>query len=166
VRIARPDEDFNGDNPRNIVNWLTAGGANGIQIEQSLLARASHRQAIADAVANVYNTKIPQRPPGTIEPKTPRYGILEQYVVLKAALGGPTEKIDLSNEQIAVDDGSKTTVIVNNPDGSTTINFPTNPPNFFAPMPPIVEWDLPDPQPLVRVLDPLPGTNQSCRSEQ
>ncbi len=166
VRIARPDEDFNGDNPRNIVNRLTAGGANGIQIEQSLLARASHGQAIADAVANVYNSKIPQGP-GTLEPKTLREGILEQYVVLKATLAGPIEKIDLSNEQITLDDGSKTTILEKDPSGAVTkVNFPTNPPNFFAPMPPIVEWDLPDPQPLVRVLDPLPSTNQSCRSEQ
>ena len=166
VRIARPDEDFNGDNPRNIVNRLTAGGANGIQIEQSLLARASRGQAIADAVANVYSSKVPQGP-GTSEPKTPRDGVLEQYVVLKATLAGPIGKIDLSNEQITLDDGSKTAVPEKDPSGTVTkVNLPTNPPNFFAPMPPIVEWNLPDPQPLVRVLDPLPGTNQSCRSEQ
>jgi hypothetical protein len=159
------DKDFNGDSLLNIVNRLTANGAGGVQIEQSLRARSSHGQVIADVVANVYSTRIPQ---GTIEPKTPRDAILEQYIVLKATLAGPKEgRIDAStHEQITLDDGSKTTVIVNNPDGSTTINFPTNPPNFFAPMPPIVEWELPNPQPLVRVLDPLAGTNQSCRSEQ
>jgi phage replication-related protein YjqB (UPF0714/DUF867 family) len=166
VRIARPEEDFNGDSLRNIVNRLTAGGANGIQIEQSLRARSSHGQAIADAVTNVYDSKISQGP-GTIEPKTPRDGILEQYVVLKATLAGPIEKIDLSNEQITLDDGSKTTILEKDLSSIVTkTNFPTNPPDFLAPMPPIVEWNLPDPQPLVRVLDPLPGTNQPCRSEQ
>ncbi len=58
VRIAGPDEEFGGDDPRNIVNWLTAGGANGIQIEQSLQARTSHWLAIADAVADVYGPKL------------------------------------------------------------------------------------------------------------
>jgi phage replication-related protein YjqB (UPF0714/DUF867 family) len=162
VRIARPDEDFNGDDPRNIVNRLTAGGANGVQIEQSLPARTSHGQAIADAVASVYDPKIPQGP-GTIEPKTPRDAIREQYVVLKATLAGPVESIDLSNEQITLDDGSRTTVITNNPDG-TTINFPTNPPGFFAPMPPIVEWNLPDPQTPIPVTPE--GTHQPCRGER
>jgi phage replication-related protein YjqB (UPF0714/DUF867 family) len=58
VRIASPDEGFGGDSPHNIVNLLTAGGANGIQIEQSPRARSSHWQDIADAVANVYNRKL------------------------------------------------------------------------------------------------------------
>jgi phage replication-related protein YjqB (UPF0714/DUF867 family) len=166
LRIARPGEDFNGDSLQNIVNRLTAGGANGIQIEQSLRARSSHGQAIADAVTNVYDSKISQGP-GTMEPKTPRDAILEQYVVLKATLAGPIEEIDLSNEQITLDDGSKKTILEKDlSDTVTKINFPTNPPDFFAPMPPIVGWDLPDPQPLVRVLDPLPGANQPCRSEQ
>jgi len=62
VRIARPDEEFGGDSPRNIVNRLTASEANGVQIEQSLQARSDYGQAIADAVANVYNPKIPQGP--------------------------------------------------------------------------------------------------------
>ena len=51
VRIASADEKFGGDSPRNIVNRLTAGGANGIQIEQTRRARSSHGEAIADAVA-------------------------------------------------------------------------------------------------------------------
>jgi pyruvate/2-oxoglutarate dehydrogenase complex dihydrolipoamide acyltransferase (E2) component len=105
-----------------------------------------------------------------VEPKTPRDATLEQYVVLKATLAGPIdESIDPSMigqmEQITLDDGSKTTVIVNNPDGSTTINFPTKAPNFFAPFPPIVEWKLPDPQPPIPA-DPLRDTNQPCRSER
>jgi phage replication-related protein YjqB (UPF0714/DUF867 family) len=58
VRIASPDEKFGGDSLQNIVNRLTAGGANGIQIEQSLHARSGHWQDIADAVANVYSRKL------------------------------------------------------------------------------------------------------------
>ena len=38
VRVATPDDPFNGDSPGNIVNRLTKGGANGVQIEQSLTA--------------------------------------------------------------------------------------------------------------------------------
>jgi len=52
VRIARPDDGFNGDDPRNIVNRLCP--AHGIQIEQSLRARRDFGQAIADAVASFY----------------------------------------------------------------------------------------------------------------
>jgi phage replication-related protein YjqB (UPF0714/DUF867 family) len=58
VRIASPDEGVGGDSPRNIVNRLTANGANGIQIEQSLDARTNHWQGIADAVAKVYDAKV------------------------------------------------------------------------------------------------------------
>ena len=58
VRIASPEEGYGGDSPQNIVNRLTAGGANGIQIEQSLRARTSHWQNIADAVAEVYNCRL------------------------------------------------------------------------------------------------------------
>ena len=54
VRIATPDDEFGGDDPSNIVNRLTAGGAGGVQIEQSLPARRDHGPAIADAVAAVY----------------------------------------------------------------------------------------------------------------
>jgi hypothetical protein len=58
VHIASPEEKFGGDSLQNIVNRLTAGGANGIQIEQSPQARSSHWQDIADAVANVYSPKL------------------------------------------------------------------------------------------------------------
>jgi phage replication-related protein YjqB (UPF0714/DUF867 family) len=57
VRIADPDDVFGGDDPANIVNRLIVGGANGIQIEQSLLARTKRGLDIADAVANVYGTR-------------------------------------------------------------------------------------------------------------
>jgi phage replication-related protein YjqB (UPF0714/DUF867 family) len=58
VHIASPDEKFGGDSLKNIVNRLTAGGANGIQIEQSPRARSNHWRDIADAVAHVYSSKL------------------------------------------------------------------------------------------------------------
>ncbi|MFG1934405.1 poly-gamma-glutamate hydrolase family protein [Mycobacterium sp. NPDC048908] len=57
VRIASAGDVFGGDDPANIVNRLTAGGTNGVQIEQSLLARTEHWVEIADAVANVYGSR-------------------------------------------------------------------------------------------------------------
>jgi phage replication-related protein YjqB (UPF0714/DUF867 family) len=64
VRVATPDDEFGGDDPCNIVNLLTDRGAGGIQIEQSLLARKDHGEAIADAVATVYARKLRRhRPP-------------------------------------------------------------------------------------------------------
>jgi phage replication-related protein YjqB (UPF0714/DUF867 family) len=58
VHIAFPDEKFAGDSLKNIVNRLTAGGANGIQVEQSPRARSKHWRDIADEVANVYSPKL------------------------------------------------------------------------------------------------------------
>jgi phage replication-related protein YjqB (UPF0714/DUF867 family) len=58
VRIAEPSENFGGDSPKNIVNRLTAGGANGVQIEQPEEARQGFWRAIADAVAAVYREKL------------------------------------------------------------------------------------------------------------
>ena len=55
VRAAEPNESFGGDDAANVVNRLTRGGANGVQIEQCLRARGEHGQAIASAVAEVYN---------------------------------------------------------------------------------------------------------------
>jgi phage replication-related protein YjqB (UPF0714/DUF867 family) len=63
VRIATAADDFNGDDPENIVNRLANG--NGIQIEQSSKARDDHWQQIADAVAAAYGGKIES--PGTPE---------------------------------------------------------------------------------------------------
>lgn len=56
VKIATAADNFDGDSPKNIVNRLANG--NGIQIEQSHAARASHWQRIADAVASVYYCKL------------------------------------------------------------------------------------------------------------
>ena len=63
VRVAGPGEQYGGDDPRNIVNRLAAGGVGGIQIEQSLAARRDHGPAIADAVAAVFGRQL--RPTAT-----------------------------------------------------------------------------------------------------
>ena len=57
VRIAQPQDDFDGDDPNNIVNRLTAGGG-GVQIEQSIDAREKFWKQIACAVAFVYSKKL------------------------------------------------------------------------------------------------------------
>jgi phage replication-related protein YjqB (UPF0714/DUF867 family) len=62
VRIAGPDDVFDGDNPRNIVNRLTADGHGGIQLEQSLAARDAHALDIADAVAHVFAARLAHPP--------------------------------------------------------------------------------------------------------
>jgi len=58
VRIAHPDDPLGGNSKRNVVNRLTTGDAGGIHIEQSLSARKGHGQAIADAVAAAYRSKL------------------------------------------------------------------------------------------------------------
>ena len=56
VRIARGSEEFDGNNPRNIVNRLTEGGIGGVQIEQSSEARKDYWKQIAEAVAGVFKS--------------------------------------------------------------------------------------------------------------
>ena len=58
VRITTPDDKLGGDDKRNIVNRLTAGGRNGIQIEQKKGPREKYALTIADAVAKVYDSKL------------------------------------------------------------------------------------------------------------
>jgi phage baseplate assembly protein W/phage replication-related protein YjqB (UPF0714/DUF867 family) len=58
VKIATPDEPFGGDDKRNIVNRLTAGGRNGIQIEQKKGPREKYALPLADAVARVYESEL------------------------------------------------------------------------------------------------------------
>lgn len=48
---------YAGTDPDNFINWLTSAG-NGIQIEQPYEARRDYGQAIADAVASVFASKI------------------------------------------------------------------------------------------------------------
>jgi phage replication-related protein YjqB (UPF0714/DUF867 family) len=56
INIATAADNFGGDDPANIVNRLANG--NGIQIEQTLVARNTYWQQIADGVAEVYDCKI------------------------------------------------------------------------------------------------------------
>ena len=58
MHITKPDDHFGGDHERNIVNRLTAGGANGVQIEQKIGPREKYWRRIADAVANVFDSKL------------------------------------------------------------------------------------------------------------
>jgi phage replication-related protein YjqB (UPF0714/DUF867 family) len=58
VYITKPDDHFGGDDERNIVNRLTSGGANGVQIEQNNGPREKYWRRIADAVANVFGSKL------------------------------------------------------------------------------------------------------------
>jgi phage replication-related protein YjqB (UPF0714/DUF867 family) len=54
VTIASATDMYDGDSPENVVNWLSAGGSGGLQIEQSHEARVLRWQAIAQAVVGVY----------------------------------------------------------------------------------------------------------------
>jgi phage replication-related protein YjqB (UPF0714/DUF867 family) len=61
VHITTPDERFGGDDKRNLVNRLTAGGRHGIQIEQKMGPRENYALRIADAVAKVYDSELGPR---------------------------------------------------------------------------------------------------------
>ena len=56
VDLALPGDANSGSDPQNIVNRYVDGG--GIQIEQSNRARRDHWKEIADAVAQVYGSKL------------------------------------------------------------------------------------------------------------
>lgn len=58
VSVAKPSDIFDGDDEANIVNWLTAGGSGGFQIEQDYRARKDHGSAIASAIAKVLATLL------------------------------------------------------------------------------------------------------------
>ena len=49
---------YSGDNPDNIVNWMTADGLGGVQIEQGIRAREGYGEAIVLAVAELYDQLI------------------------------------------------------------------------------------------------------------
>jgi phage replication-related protein YjqB (UPF0714/DUF867 family) len=55
VTIVQPDDDTSGGSPHNVVNWLTADGRAGLQIEQSAAVRSKYWRQIAEAVAAVYS---------------------------------------------------------------------------------------------------------------
>src|SRR5215210_7735070 len=58
VHVFEQSDPLGGSSQRNIVNRLTASKANGIQIEQKKVPREQYGQAIADAVASVYKSKL------------------------------------------------------------------------------------------------------------
>lgn len=49
---------YGGVSPDNLVNWLTANGEGGVQIEQPYSARSNYWTEIADAVAGVFAAKL------------------------------------------------------------------------------------------------------------
>jgi phage replication-related protein YjqB (UPF0714/DUF867 family) len=58
VRLATASDELDGDDPANIVNRLTNGGHNGVQLEQSEEARDGFWREIAHAVVCVYRSTL------------------------------------------------------------------------------------------------------------
>lgn len=58
VSIAKKGDHNSGMSEENCVNWLTAGGIGGVQIEQSGKVRDKHWEEVAEAVINVYSQLI------------------------------------------------------------------------------------------------------------
>lgn len=58
VSVAQPTDIYDGDSPNNLVNWLTASGEGGVQVEQDRQARLEHGDTIADAIAEVLATLL------------------------------------------------------------------------------------------------------------
>jgi phage replication-related protein YjqB (UPF0714/DUF867 family) len=58
VRLATASDELDGDDPANVVNRLTTGGHNGVQLEQSEEARDRFWQEIAHAVVCVYRSTL------------------------------------------------------------------------------------------------------------
>jgi phage replication-related protein YjqB (UPF0714/DUF867 family) len=58
VTIASETDQYGGDSPSNLVNWLTVGGVGGVQIEQGREVRISYSQAVSDAVISVFEQLI------------------------------------------------------------------------------------------------------------
>lgn len=52
------DPKYRGDRPENLVNWLTADGRSGVQLEQGGRARSAHGDAIVDAVAEALREPV------------------------------------------------------------------------------------------------------------
>jgi phage replication-related protein YjqB (UPF0714/DUF867 family) len=63
VRLTKPDDPLGGNDERNIVNRLTAGGRHGIQIEQKKEARKQYWECIADAIVKVYEVELARSAP-------------------------------------------------------------------------------------------------------
>jgi phage replication-related protein YjqB (UPF0714/DUF867 family) len=58
VDIATATDEFNGDSPTNVVNWLTEDGFGGIQIEQGRAVRIDHWQEVVEGVVHVFEQLI------------------------------------------------------------------------------------------------------------
>ncbi len=58
VAVATAMDQYNGDSPDNIVNWLTEDGEGGIQIEQDMYVRIEYWREIADAVVSVFQQML------------------------------------------------------------------------------------------------------------
>ncbi|HLT38468.1 MAG TPA: poly-gamma-glutamate hydrolase family protein [Enhygromyxa sp.] len=58
VGVAAPTDIYDGDSKSNIVNWLTADGYGGIQVEQDRVSRVDHGLAIAEAIAGVFGSLV------------------------------------------------------------------------------------------------------------
>jgi phage replication-related protein YjqB (UPF0714/DUF867 family) len=58
VEIAEPNQPNSGASAQNVVNWLSADGFGGIQLEQSMAVRNAHWQEVANAVISVYSQLI------------------------------------------------------------------------------------------------------------
>jgi hypothetical protein len=89
-----------------------------------------------------------------LPPQPTQDDIHRQYVVLKATLAGP-EGGDVRLRFVKQDGNLE--------DPITPSTFTDNPSSFFAPEPPIVKWNFPDPQ--APIPPSLPGTNQPCRDD-
>lgn len=57
VSLADGDGPYAGNAPGNVVNWLTEDG-DGVQIEQGRGVRDAHADAVAEAVADVYDGRL------------------------------------------------------------------------------------------------------------
>jgi phage replication-related protein YjqB (UPF0714/DUF867 family) len=67
---ASPSGEYNGGDSQNVLNRLTIGGANTIQLEQDLDIRKTHGLAIARAVADVVYAECVGTPADTQAPVT------------------------------------------------------------------------------------------------
>lgn len=47
-----------GTSPENVVNWLTADGGGGIQLEQGMDVRSAHWEKVAQAIINLYSDLV------------------------------------------------------------------------------------------------------------
>ena len=51
VATAQPGDSLSGSSPANLVNWLSASGSDGIQLEQSKIVREVYGMAVVEAVS-------------------------------------------------------------------------------------------------------------------